>query len=691
MPVRNEGAPLPIGELSNSCSSGVQGLSWHNRGRVSAWPVGSRRDGKGLLAARLATAHFNTGFANVPIIGIDLGTVNSVIAHLDEDQKPVTIHNAEGDLLTPSVVLFDAGEVVVGKEALKAAALEPENVAQFVKREMGEREFSKPIRGHRLPPEVVQSFVLRKLRNDASLVLGEVTQAVITVPAFFNEPRRKATQDAGRLAGLDVVDIINEPTAAAIAFGVQRGFLSPRGVSLQPEVVLVYDLGGGTFDVTLMRIEGTHFEAIGTAGDVYLGGIDWDNALADHVAAEFQRQFGVDPREDTVARQRLLQDAEDAKRALSQRSEATIPLEYGGKRARFKVTRSKFEELTAALLDRSRFTTAKVLREANIAWSDLTRILLVGGSTRMPMVHAMLEKESGLKPDRSISPDEAVAHGASIYAGMLSTLAAGERPRLSVTNVNSHNLGVLGLEPATGRPRNRVLIARNSPLPATHRKKFKTFQDNQPNVAVRVVEGGDASGNQATHIGKCVVHDLPRNLPKGTPVEVSFSYTTNGRLLVEATLPSVHRSATLEIQRIAGLSEEDLLRWQQLLLSDDWLQALPPAKEPLAAAPVADTFPPRAAASPKPHSDQYQEEEYDDDDEEEYEDDELEDEYEEDEYEDDDEYDDDEYEDDEGDDEDDDDSDDPPAEKPKFPFDAPAKKEVVTEDDALNKFFKGIN
>lgn len=683
----------------------------------------------------------------MPIIGIDLGTMNSVVAHLDEDGKPVTIHNAEGDLTTPSVVLFDTGGIVVGKEALKAAALEPEIVAAFAKREMGEQQYSKPIRGHHLPPEVVQSFVLRKLREDASAVLGEVSQAVITVPAFFNEPRRKATQDAGLLAGLEVVDIINEPTAAAIAFGVHRGFLTPQGTSLQPECVLVYDLGGGTFDVTVMRIEGAKFEAIATAGDVYLGGIDWDQALAELLAKQFVAQFGADPHEDAVAWQRLLQEAEDAKRSLSQRVEVTVPFEFAGKRGRFKVSRAEFEAATAGLLDRTRFTTTQVLQEAGLTWGNLTRILLVGGSTRMPMVHAMLEQASGLKPDRSISPDEAVAHGAAIYAGMLSSRAAGQRPLLSVVNVNSHNLGVLGIEPATGRPRNRVLIPRNTPLPTTQRKRFKTYQDNQPNVAVRVIEGGDASGQNGTHIGKCVVSDLPPNLPKGTPVEVSFSYSPNGRLLVEAFLPTVERGATLEIQRTSGLTDEDLRRWQALLADTAWLLQEAPAAEPLAAETPAVATPaavetaaaqPAAAPAETPQGDEY-EDEYDD---EAYEEDEYDDEYEyeegdeyddgeyEYEYEDDEEY---EYEDDEYDEEYEDEEyeeadqepvaeagqapqDDPtagnqgnsgkaapqvgpkdagpaakkPAVGPAFPFEAPAPKPVSTDDDALNDFLKGL-
>lgn len=498
-----------------------------------------------------------------PAIGIDLGTTFSVIAHLDSTGRPCTIPNAEGDLITPSVVFFDGDNIIVGKEAVKAAGACPDAIAQFVKRAMGSSAYPKTIHGERLPPEVIQSFILEKLRQDAVLKIGDFRKVVISVPAFFNEPRRKATQDAGSLAGLEVLDIINEPTAAAIAFGVQEGFLTDSGEARQKETILVYDLGGGTFDVTLMEIDGKHYTAIATAGDVELGGIDWDRRLADYIAERFAKDKGVDPRSHPAGLQRLLREAEDAKRTLSTRDTTTVTVEYEGKVVRVPIARQQFEEMTADLLDRTRFTTTSLIDDAGLTWDKLTRILVVGGLTRMPMVVRMLEDVLGRTPDRCLSADEAVAHGAAIYAGFLLDSRRGAPPRVTVRNVNSHNLGVLGIEKATGRPRTRVMIPRNTRLPASKAARFVTQRDDQASVAVRVVEGGDASGNDATHIGNCVIRDLPPGLPAGSPVEVVFRYGDDGRLTVKARLPNVGKEAASEIERTSGLTADSLREWNR--------------------------------------------------------------------------------------------------------------------------------
>ena len=500
-----------------------------------------------------------------PAIGIDLGTTNSVIAHLDGDGKPITILNSEGDLTTPSVIYFHDSENVVGKEAVKSAAFEPEHVAQFAKRDMGKTAFSRPIRGEKLPPEVIQALVLKKLKDDGQLKLGEFRKAVVTVPAFFNEPRRKATQDAGRLAGLEVLDIINEPTAAAIAYGVQMGFLDDTGATFEPETVLVYDLGGGTFDVTLMKLTGRRYEAIATAGDVFLGGIDWDRKIVKYLAEQILAEHGFDPREELAAKQILQQEAEDAKRALTSRADTTVHFAHDGRRSRIKVTRQLFEGLTESLVQRTIFTVERLLRDSGVDWAKVSRVLLVGGSTRMPMIHAALEKASGKKVDRSLSPDEAVAHGAAIYAGFLLQQSAGESPQAVITNVSSHDLGVLGVETKTGRKRRHMMIPRNTVLPASGASQFATFRENQSNVSVNVIEGGDASGNGATAIGKCVITELPEGLPRGTPVVVGFQYLTNGRLTVNAHLPQTNCEATMVIERAAGLSDELLAEWRERL------------------------------------------------------------------------------------------------------------------------------
>jgi molecular chaperone DnaK len=525
-----------------------------------------------------------------PVIGIDLGTTFSVVASLERSGMPQTILNAEGDLSTPSAVYFEQGQVVVGKEAVKAAVYEPESVLQHVKREMGKPFCDKPIRGTRLPPEVVQAAILRKLRQDAENRLGTVQDAVITVPAFFNEPRRKATMDAGRLAGLKVLDIINEPTAAAIAYGVQAGFVSASGEARQAEKILVYDLGGGTFDVTLMQLEGCQYTAVATDGDVQLGGIDWDRRIVDFVAEHYLEQHGTDPRQDPVTFQMLLQEAEDAKRALSNRTSVTVRFAHQSKRVQVALTREEFEALTSDLLQRTMFTVERLLRTARLRFDDLTRLLLVGGSTRMPMVQQILEQASGKSVDRSLSPDEAVAHGAALYAGFLQRGSRAADRSLVVKNVNSHDLGVLGIEKATGMKRRRIMIPRNTKLPARSKSSFVTHRSNQRSIAVHVVEGGDDSGKNATPIGKCLVSDLPGKLPAKTPVVVQFYYAANGRLSVKASLPDMGIESSVTVERASGMTEQALQQWEQRMASGQSLLGTAPA-------PTADP-PPFALASP---------------------------------------------------------------------------------------------
>lgn len=533
-------------------------------------------------------------------VGIDLGTTFSAVAYLDRSGVPQTILNMEGDLSTPSVVYFDESEAVVGKEAVKAAAYEPDSVAQFAKRDMGKPAYHKPIRGVQLPPEVIQAAVLQKLREDAELRLGQVKDVVITVPAFFNEPRRNATMDAGRLAGLRVVDIINEPTAAAIAYGVKAGFVTSSGEVQRRESILVYDLGGGTFDVTLMEIEGSTYTALATDGDVQLGGIDWDRRIADHVAETFIEQLGTDPREDQAGFQLLLQEAEDAKRTLSSRSNITIRYSHQGKRIQVVLTRDELESLTSDLLQRTMFTVEKLLRDAKRGWSDLTRILLVGGSTRMPMVGRALEEQSGMKVDRSLSPDEAVAHGAALYAGILQQGGRATDRNLAVKNVNSHDLGVLGLEKETGMRRRRIMIPRNTTLPARSRSRFVTHRAGQQRVVVHVVEGGDDSGKNSTAIGKCAVTGLPSNLPAKSPVVVQFHYAANGRLSIKASLPNTGKEASMNIERAFGMSDDVLRQWEQRIAAGQYIDPAESKAAAKAAAPAPSDFAAEAPKAPAP-------------------------------------------------------------------------------------------
>ena len=502
---------------------------------------------------------------SIPAVGIDLGTTFSVVARLDDDGRPQTLVNAEGDRLTPSVILFDQNEVVVGKEALKALATEAEHCAECSKRDVGHRVFHKVLEGKQYPPEVIEGWILNKLHNDAIQQVGPFSKVVITVPAYFDEVRRKATQDAGYMAGFEVMDIINEPTAAAVAFGFQQGYLNPQGSSTEPQHILVYDLGGGTFDLTCMEIRGTEFVALATDGDVRLGGYDWDQRLVDLVAEQFIRQHYIDPREELRSAGKLWRECEDAKRTLSVRSKATVLCEHRGLTASVEISRQQFEEATQDLLDRTRFTTVQTLKAAGLDWKDVDRVLLVGGSTRMPMVRAMVQQLSGKAPDASVAADEAVAHGAALHAGLLLAKEHGEPPLFKIRNVNSHSLGVVGMDPATKRRRNGTIIPRNTKLPCTSKRTFKTSKANQRSVLVQIVEGESPSADDCTQIGQCAVRHLPNELPPQSPIDVWFHYEPNGRLKVRVLVPGAERQVETEIVRENSLPKEHLDGWRQYI------------------------------------------------------------------------------------------------------------------------------
>jgi molecular chaperone DnaK len=501
-----------------------------------------------------------------PPVGIDLGTTYSVIAYVDAQGRPCTLSNGDGERLTPSVVFFGAEGTVVGKQALQGSALEPERTALCVKRDMGAKSYRHKINGEFMPPEVISSCILRSLKSDAERALGRVSQAVITVPAYFDETRRRATIDAGKLAGLDVLDIINEPTAAAIAYGYQLGFLDTgcqlvKGESLR---VLVYDLGGGTFDVTIVEIGKSDFRALATDGDVYLGGRDWDERLVKIAAERFRSQFRDDPRDNPSSAQELWLAAETAKRTLTERPKATLSVNHLGSRCKIEVSRDEFEQASADLVERTRLTTEIVIRQAGLTLAEIERVLLVGGATRMPMIVRMLVELTGKVPERSISPDEAVAHGAALYAQSLAPTDA-LAPGFSVTDVNAHSLGILGTDPASGKQFNKVLIPKNTPLPHTVVKKFQTFRHGQRAILIKVLEGESDKPILCASIGVCTIGDLPADLPAGWPIEVVYTYQSNGQLSLSAKLKDYDKSISTEFQRENSLPDEDLELWAQVI------------------------------------------------------------------------------------------------------------------------------
>lgn len=509
-------------------------------------------------------------------VGIDLGTTYSVVAYIDHTGRPITINNESGDVLTPSAIFIDEDEIIVGKEAIKASVVAPDLYAECFKRDMGSAAFRRDIRGQKVPPEVCSAFVLERLKHDAQRRLGPFHKAVVTVPAFFDEGRRRLTQNAGYLAGLDVLDIINEPTAAAVAFGRDLEFLNlaDPGAAAQSLRILVYDLGGGTFDVTVLEIDGRQFRTLATDGDVRLGGKDFDKRLVEHIAQRFQEQHGVDPRGDAQDAAQLWLDAQEAKHALSERTKTTVVCSHAGIRMRLDISRDEFEEMTVDLLERSETTASLVIRQAGMEWQQLDRVLLVGGATRMPMIRRMLRELSGKEPDCSQSPDEAVAYGAALYAKELLDREAGaSESSYELTNVNSHSLGVVGIERKSGQQRNVILIPKNTPLPHNATKMFLTAKADQRSIRVPVVEGESDRPEDCIALGECVIRDLPPGLPPRTKIEVEYRYAANGRLSVLARVPSVRHSAYVEIKRDEQPNQEGLDAWRSRLLGKPGTEA----------------------------------------------------------------------------------------------------------------------
>lgn len=472
-------------------------------------------------------------------IGIDLGTTFSVIAYVDSLGRPTSIRNLEGDITTPSVILFEPnanGEIdkdpVVGREAVNAAVFMPDCVAEMAKRDMGQDQYSRPVAGKTWRPELLQSFILEKLKRDAEAAGKPFERAVITVPAYFNNARRERTMEAARLAGIETLAIINEPTAAALVYGTQEGFIQD-GVAQQDEVIMVYDLGGGTFDVTLLEVKGRDFRVLATDGDVELGGRDWDQALVDHIADAFKNaNRGRDPREDPRGLQRLYREAEQAKRALTSLEKTVVMLEHGGDALRLNITRSEFEELTEDLLERTLFTSSKVVRSAQLTWENVTRILLVGGSTKMPAVERRLLDESGIQASKLLAADEAVAHGAALYAGILlaktgQTATVPVLAQVAVQDVTSHDLGLIARDPRTNEPRVSVIIPKGEPLPASGQRKYRV-RVGQTKIRLAITEGG-------IQIFEGVVPLPPASpsCPDPTRIVVTYRYDDNGCLTVQ--------------------------------------------------------------------------------------------------------------------------------------------------------------
>lgn len=503
-------------------------------------------------------------------VGIDLGTTYSCLAYLNEHGEPITVPNKDGELSTPSVVLFDGDHVIVGTEALRNSIRHPDKVVVHAKRYMGSPTHRWKINGKSYSPVDISTFILKSMLDSARERVGEIERAVITVPAQFSDVQRQATAEAGKRAGLKHVDIINEPVAAALCFvlGTEGIWFTELATA---QTILVVDLGGGTFDLSLVRYQKNEVRVIASGGDLHLGGLDWNKALEVAIGRQFQKEFGIDPTKDRESAQALALEAEQTKRSLSVRPKAALTCAAGGQRKTYQVELEQFERLTKDLVDRSEALTINLLKEHGMGWAKIDVVLTTGGSSRMPMIRTLFKRLSGRTLNTSLSPDQSIAHGATYYSGMLLSNSAFAQSILNPTatarlkqfkqhSATARALGVLIRDAATQARVPHYILPANTPLPASVTQTYGTVSENQRRVHLRIVESGTAADASHVELGMCQVDPLPENLPEAAEIEVTIRYDEQARVHVEAKVLLTGQVAQTEIVRpenmiVSALSE----------------------------------------------------------------------------------------------------------------------------------------
>jgi len=552
-------------------------------------------------------------------IGIDLGTTYSSLTYLTPQGHPVTLPNEEGDLSTPSAVLFDGSDIIVGTEALRHSISSPERVVQHVKRHMGDPHKCWVFNGRVYRPRDLSALILKKMLTAAETQLGTIRHAVITVPAQFSELQRRDTVEAGLQAGLERVDIINEPVAAALCHVLGEGIWYAELANEQ--TVLVFDLGGGTFDLSLVQYNRQQVRVLASGGDLQLGGLDWNQLLAEHACNQFVQESVSDPRTDPESMQALSLEIEQLKRSLSTRPRSSLVIQHAGRRKTLTVTREQFETLASELVSRTRLLTQEMLKSNRLGWAHVDTVLATGGATRMPMIRNMLQQISGTTLNQTLSPDQSISHGAAYYAGMLlsgqrfskSNLSRQASGRLSSFKQQSVSGRALGLLVRNMETRQRVphyLIPVNTPLPCAYQQRFGTAVAGQKKVHLFIIESGTRPDDPFVELGECIVAELPDGLPESSPIDVTFRYDEQARLHVEAVDVASGQSATTTILRPAHIAPADRTTETAPLPADAPVMLPPPSPRPNPGptsrpaaspeVPLPMAIPARPASSPAP-------------------------------------------------------------------------------------------